>query len=260
MSCAASVFIHSAILLALLPQRCSLPVAASAIPVELVRLADLPQTPPEPPNGTASSADPAEPTSPAGTPETTPGRPVPDGPAPAGFTAPISVGQSPRSHAETPSDIDKPPPPGGEALAADGSGAARSGLPFQVLTSRGDSETTVPETNAPAQGTESGGQAEQDQRSAIEDMLRQRLTEYGAMLNGRMRWQLTGKLPGVSPFTIVITIEPDGTISSAEVTQSTGSKEVDQAALQRVLALSPLPPPPFRLEGLQLKGRAFPQK
>jgi TonB family protein len=91
-------------------------------------------------------------------------------------------------------------------------------------------------------------------------MLRQRLTEYGAMLNGRMRWQLTGKLPGVSPFTIVITIELDGTISSAEVTQSTGSKEVDQAALQRVLALSPLPPPPFRLEGLRLQGRAFPQK
>ncbi|OWJ65220.1 hypothetical protein BWR60_20765 [Inquilinus limosus] len=114
---------------------------------------------------------------------------------------------------------------------------------------------------APIEPAPDAGQQRGDEAQPIsEAAFTQRLADYGAMLNGRMRWQLTGKLPGVAPFTIVVTIELDGTISSATVTQSTGEPDVDRQALQRVLALSPLPPPPIRLEHLRLQGRAFPQQ
>ncbi len=274
LSFAASALLHLAVILALLPQRCSLPAATPPISVDLVRLDDLPPTDnaaataeadPLPP----AASDPADEglatasTAPAaGTTEPPPdstGQAPASKPAVAGWVPPFSVGQSPLSDAAEPSEVDKPPPPpGGEAVAAGGERPAQPGLPFQVLTSESDDAATIPAPIEPLPAPDAGQQAEAQPVS--EEVFTQRLNDYGEMLNGRMRWQLTGKLPGVTPFTIVVTIEVDGTISSAAVTQSTGVKDVDRQALQRVLALSPLPPPPIRLENLQLQGRAFPQR
>ncbi|KGM31507.1 hypothetical protein P409_26810 [Inquilinus limosus MP06] len=273
--------IHAVAILALLPYRCSLPAATPPISVDLVRLDDPPTEPPAPPLQDAPSARAEAEDDPAPRPAATSGdaasvdaaraagRPEPRqdaaGPAPApkpaeaGWIPPFSVGQSPLSDAARPSEVAKPPPPpGGEAVAAGSDGQARFGLPFEILTSDSDAATMIP---APIEPAPDAGQQRGDEAQPLsEAAFTQRLADYGAMLNGRMRWQLTGKLPGVVPFTIVVTIELDGTISSATVTQSTGVPDVDRQALQRVLALSPLPPPPIRLEDLRLQGRAFPQQ
>lgn len=258
LSFAASALVHLAIILALLPQRCSLPAVTPPISVDLVRQDDLP---PDQPAPLAQDDPPQQAQVEDQPPQDTAGRAGAPEALKAGWISPFSVGQSPQANATMPSDIDKPAPPaGGDATTPDGSGQARSGLPFQVLSSRGDGETDVPAPVEPSPDPDAGQRGEGEPQPLSEETVMQRLTDYGAMLNGRMRWQLTGKLPGVTPFTIVVTIELDGTISSATVTQSTGVPDVDLQALQRILALSPLPPPPIRLENLQLQGRAFPQQ
>ncbi|WP_225766226.1 TonB family protein [Inquilinus sp. Marseille-Q2685] len=77
-----------------------------------------------------------------------------------------------------------------------------------------------------------------------------RSADYAAMLRGHLQRRISRVASMVREsalVTVTVTIELDGTISSAEISRSSGSASVDREILRRVNGASPLPPPPSRI-------------
>lgn len=80
----------------------------------------------------------------------------------------------------------------------------------------------------------------------------------GAYLRGRIR-SVNSMVREETPVRVVATIELDGTLSSIELTQSSGSASIDRELLRRLRAASPVPAPETRLQNIVLPFNLIPR-
>jgi protein TonB len=80
----------------------------------------------------------------------------------------------------------------------------------------------------------------------------------GAYLSGRIR-SVNSMVREETPVRVLATIELDGTLSSVELTQSSGSTTIDRELLRRIRAASPVPAPETRLQNIVLPFNLIPK-
>ena len=87
----------------------------------------------------------------------------------------------------------------------------------------------------PAAASAPSAQAKADYTSRLAAYLGRRIRSVNSLVRER------------TPATVTVTIESDGTLSSVELTRSSGSAAVDRELLRKVRAASPVPAPPARM-------------